>query len=1039
MLKNNQENRRYHYINLLLILILGLAPLLWFKEGCLIKSEDLSIPLSLGEWQTYLYSWFNQRATGTYPIDNFAALFFLLMPSALQKIGFSIITSQKIHFIFWFMLSGFSLYYLLCALRKGKTPHPLLVLPAISFYMFNLYLEPVWLGFNIANLSAYAGLPLLAGLFLNGLRTGKMLKYLSLAGLVGVLLSGVGVNPPIMYVVFLFFFFWVVYSLIMQVWLKKSVSLRRFIGFLVLFIMVLGVINVFWIYPQAMRLKNTAEIKPLSDYKASVEEGIKERSKYTSLLNVLRFQAAWTWHEDYEDDPYVLYSDFYKKNNFFVFLSLLPVVLIFISVFCLRDNEYLPFFIILSFLGIIFSVGVHPPFGGFNLFFIKNIPGFWMIRSPWYKWSLFTTLGFSVLLYFVMAYLVKLAGEKKGRSVKLSGIILAVFILLYAYPVLTGKMFTTKEERHYIPPNYIQIPEYAFEAADWLNSQPEYFRIMVLHSVSRRITTWGYAGYEPVLAYFTNKPIITPIMQASFGSPYSIPNFENLLYSWLYVDKYYIDEKEKREHIYTQDSPYIASKILPLFNIKYLLYESDLRWDFYDRYESPEFVEEKLNLQQGIKEAKTFGKWKFYLLNNTLSHGFLTNKVNIISGDLAAYEALSRTNIFEYNNIFEKQARESFLAEINSRGLINKVIYYNQAHLPANYKAAGYLLLDTDNEDIFYKKEVADEAALKKIRIDFEDSSLETDNDKKDLYYFKNNKVPLTAEINLKDKRALRVNLKVMAYSQTNDRFIDVYLNDKVLKKVYVKTNTPVLIRLEALELKPGRNFLKFIANDSEVNRQLALSRQMDIYMNEYNCSLILDEALSGKVSLYPKPLNQIGRLPAAITLKAGQRSLSLAYSKSSLEYKSPIHNFSRGENRISFLQYQDEGYYLLLGPEFTAPAEILNLQEEQLSPVHFELKDKKYQKKWQFLFFLESYDPYWQTALKEAHHGKASYENHFIADGYANGWLLDGQQKVGQPLTLVIKYSVQRQFWAGLAISLTLFIFCLLGLLFSWADRRSK
>ena len=1037
MQKNNKNNQvTFIIINVLIIIILGLVPLLWFKDNQLIKSEDLSIPLSLSEWRSYLYSWFNQRATGTYPIDNFAALFFLFMPAFLQKIGLSILSAQKIQFIFWFMLSGFSIYYLLASFERGKHPRPLIVLPAVVFYMFNLYLEPVWLGFNIANLSAYVGLPFLAGFVINAIHTKRYLKYLSLAGLLGLILSGVGVNPPIMYVVVCFMALWLIYCFVIHVIKTKQITAVRFISFVLLLVLIITLVNAFWIYPQANRLLNSSELKPLSTYKESVEEGIRERSKYSSLLNVLRFQAAWTWYEYYEDDPYVLYSDFYQHNKLFIILSILPVLIVFLSAFNLKGQVYLPFFISLSIIGIIFAAGIHAPFSAINTFLVKHLPGFWMIRSPWYKWSLFTTLGFSVCMYYAAKRAFSLLSEKK-IVVSFLSVAVSTLLLVYAFPIASGRMFTSKEERHYIPSNHIEIPPYVFDAAKWFDSQSDYYRIMVLNSSARRITDWGYAGYEPVLAYFTQKPIITPVMQASFGSAYSIPNFGNLLYNWLYIDKEHKDEKVKRLHISNQNSPYVAEKILPMFNVKYLLHEGDLRWDFYDSYESPEFVADKLKLQKGVKLDKVFGKWKIYSINKTLPHSFLADKVNIIYGDVECFEALSRTPIFEYNNVFKAHMSASLVEQLKSDNLISKVIYYNQDTLCAKYKASEYLLLDTDNKELFYKKEVAGQIAGKKIKIRFLPESYSEKDDEKKLNFFKNNKAPMILEVDLKQKKPSRVNLKLTSFSQGQDRFIDIYLNDKLIKKFYSKRNAESIIKLEALTLSPGKNILKLVPNDSEIRGKLSLADKVEIYTYEFNCDLTIESDFRGSVSLYPKPIENLKSLPKAVTFKENDKTLKLAYNAKDSEYKSAAYNITKGKKSISFLQYQDEGYYLLIAPESAQTSEIMPLEEFQMSPVSLKLCDKRYLSKWKFLFFLESYDPFWTAGLRGVRHSINKYETHFIGNGYANAWLLDGEQKVGQQLTIMLEYGVQRQFWAGLAVSTVIFIFCTLGLLLGIFRRK--
>jgi hypothetical protein len=354
------------------------------------------------------------------------------------------------------------------------------------------------------------------------------------------------------------------------------------------------------------------------------------------------------------------------------------------------------------------------------------------------------------------------------------------------------------------------------------------------------------------------------------------------------------------------------------------------------------------------------------------------------------------------------------------------------------YKAQECLLLDTANEDIFYTKEVTDEINTKNIRIKFLPDSYLKSTSKKKANIFKDQKVAMLAEIDLRQKSPARVNLKLTSFSQDEDRFIDIYLNDKLIKKFYSKRNTNVLIKLEALTMNSGKNILKFVPNDSEINGKLSLADKVEIYTYEFNCDLVIESDFRGRVSLYPKPIENL-KLPKSVTFKENNKTLRLAYNAKDSEYKSSVYNISKGKKSMSFLQYQDEGYYVLIAPEHMPSCQRLPLKETLISPVSLEFTTNKYLSKWKFLFFLESSDPYWTARLKGAHHDVNKYETHFMANGYANAWLLEGQQKVGQQLTIMLKYSVQRQFWAGLGMSVSIFIFCMLGLLSGILRRKGE
>ena len=1032
--------KRRSTINLLIIIVLGLCPLLWFKSGFLIKSEDIGIPLNYGEWTNYLFSWFGQRATGIYPVDNFAAIFFLSLPAVLQKAGLSIIASQKIQFIFWFMLSGFSIYYLIVALNKGKHPNSLIVLPAVVFYMFNLYLEPVWLGFNIANLSAYVGIPFLAGLVINAINSKRYFKYLSLAGLLGIILSGVGVNPPIMYVAVLFMVLWLAYCFIIHVIKIKTVTPARFITFVLFLVLIVTLVNAFWIYPQAKRLLHSTELKPLTEYKETVEEGIKERSKHTSLLNVSRFQAAWTWYEDYEDDPYVLYSEFYKKNKFFILLSIIPVIIVFLSCFNLKGQVYLPFYILLSLAGIIFATGIHAPFSTLNTFLVKYIPGFWMIRSPWYKWSLFTVLGFSVCIYYLAKKVFSLWPKQKLTFSFLS-VFVSVLFLIYAFPIASGRMFTSEEERHYIPPQHIKIPAYVFEAAQWFNNQKDFYRIMLLHSNARRITDWGYSGYEPVLSYFTHKPLIVPIAADSYGSPYSIPKFKNLLYRWLYIDKEGKSERESLVNVKRQNSDKVAISILPMFNIKYLLYEGDIRWSFYDHYESPEFIEAKLALQKGVNLVKKFGKWKIYEIDKKLDHIYAASKINILDGDLEMLEALSRTNLLNYNNVFAHDIDDSFFVYIKKLNLIDKTFFYNRVNFDNETRKNSYTLLSTKDADIFSIKDVPDAAAGRNIEMKFNKDTYELYQiNERNYYSFKADGSALEAEIVNNGNSDTLINLRLNCLNGS-DKFIDVYLNDCLIKRIFVEKSENNDIKLESLNIKSGHNYITFSAPRSEDNSITAFASNINYYCYEFITSLNFAKNGNYLVELYTFPVNQVEDLDKSKEFYVNDNVLRLDYNESNTAYTSTKKaKFYRGKNVIRFLRQKQEDYYVLIRP-LSSPQdnEFFELKFHFLNPVEYEVEFDGIDAECLFLFFNEAYDSNWIAADRQTNN---VIINHFTANGYANGWLLNELQNNGQTKYVMLKYKIQDQFYAGLRISSPIIIICFIGtvvIFFSGLNNKRK
>ncbi len=1065
MLKRKRKNFVY---SLIIIFVLGLVPLLWFKGGYLIKSEDVGLPLNFSEWMSYTYAWFNQRATGTYPIDNFSALFFLFIPAILQKIGLSLLLAQKIHFIFWFMMPGFALFYLLLAIFDGKFPHPLIVLTAVGFYMFNLYLEPVWLGFSIANLSAYTALPFLMGFFINGLRTKKFLKYISLSGLIAILLSGIGVNPPIAYVCLVIFGLWVLYNFIFLVLLKREVNYRKFLKFLLLFALVIILVNAFWIYPQGMRYLKSAQLKQqLQLYRQSVEEGyqgIMERSKYTSLLNVLKLQGAWTWYEDYDNDPYVLYSERYQKSILFLILSILPVTFAFLSIFNLKRTKYALFFIFMALIGIMFSVGMHhmlpdpipedfnypedcsPAPLSFIYKFFLNVPGFWIVRSPWYKWTLLTVLGLAVMIGVSVKGLLQKFKNRPFIS-KVLPVLLFLSIMLYAYPIIIGSMFTTKEQRTYVPSNLIKIPQHVYKASEWLSEKKDFFRIMILPSMQRRITYWGYTGYEPVVSYFTEKPIITPVIEGTFGSAYSIPNIDNLLYNWLYinVDRTSKDDIEKKKNAELQKSHLVATKILPFFNIGYLLHEQDVRWDFYDKYESPDFVRNKLALQEGISLERSFGKWDFYKIESKIPHIYATKDITLIDGGIEALEPLSRTDFFDYNLVFKSYISSQALSFLEKQNIFDSVIYYNCKDIPNEQYDYTCLLLSTEDNNIFYKKEVLDRNLKDKLKISFVNDTFIKD---KQRYWMEGLGLSLEVKIINETNEKIYTNLKFSCSSFKIKRGLYVYLNDSPfpLHKTMLDADEDMQVKLKNLELEPGENILSFRTNQESIlhkgfKRGISFKNDFVLYLYEFNTNVKIPSKGPFYVYLYPYPINDINFLPPLKQITVNHKIAPLKFNDEKIEYaRENAFSFNKSFNSLKFIRNRDENYYLLIVSKAPKVAqELINVEVATDNPVRYILDINQGREKSYVLILNESFDENWRAYYLISSGRYEEIKTHFIINGYANAWCVNRQENDRQSSTVMLKYVAQNQFWIGITVATPVFLFCTLGCIFSLKKRKKE
>ena len=160
-----KNNDPYIY---LIIFLLGLSPLLWFQPGQIINGGDMNLAINPADFAyRLLHTWDNRDFAG---LDNSQSIP-LFFPYALsftlfQYFGFSLPTIQKIWFILIFVLSGFSMYYLVFSLTKNRFAG---FISAI-FFMYNIPKVDRWFAGDFHAVLMFGILPLTLIFFIKGLK-----------------------------------------------------------------------------------------------------------------------------------------------------------------------------------------------------------------------------------------------------------------------------------------------------------------------------------------------------------------------------------------------------------------------------------------------------------------------------------------------------------------------------------------------------------------------------------------------------------------------------------------------------------------------------------------------------------------------------------------------------------------------------------------------------------------------------------------------------------------------------------------------------
>jgi len=581
--------------NILLILVIGLLSITWFKGRFLINYGDHSLPLSpIWNFQNNIYMWSHQYATGLSVPRVLPGYLYFAFFAFFEALGFSMVVAEKILYYFLFTFSGLSMYYLMTALVDRRNRY-IAGLAAALFYMFNFFpIFAFWRQFTGVSY-LYALVPMVLGLYIKGLNT-KKIKYIFLILLLLLLFSALALNPS--YVVILWF---VLFSyFIFHVFQRQRKYAELGTAFKlsgVLLVLWVG-LNLWWILPIVLNIRS--EIAAATAIGGSVE-AYTVWSSQTSFLNLFRLLGPWTFTEfGWGGDPYFSWAWVYSTPGFLVlsFISAILAVLPFLT-----KQRYKPLFFFgpLLLLGLFLLKGMHSPFGGINKWMFLNIPLSEIFRVQYDKFGTVVALSYAVLVgvgFGVVYHFLK----KHGRHCIPKILIAVLFVLLfgvYMWPYWTGDIIYAGGK--ITPSARILVPTYYYRAGEWVQKQLHEFRILSLPHQEGAAYNWehGYMGSDDPTVHFLQKPILSPTVNVG----------DRTTSSYL---------RDLVDLFYRQNTPKTVGEILGLTNIRYILVHNDI--NYYINTPNPkikaEDIKSMLDSQSGIFLEQTFGKLDFYRISD---------------------------------------------------------------------------------------------------------------------------------------------------------------------------------------------------------------------------------------------------------------------------------------------------------------------------------------------------------------------------------------------------------------------------------------
>ncbi len=493
-------------LEVLIVGLTGLTPFLWFRAPWLMNGNDTSWPSNAGEWfAARLFMW-DPRDNGGHDFgSSVAGLEWHALQTLLAHTSLSPTLQEKAFLSFWYVAAGLSMY----AAMRYFTRDAIATYVGVLLYQFNpvLITGALYENASVSNIAVYAVTPALAASLVATMRRDvPLLRGVGTFGLLALVASPVGMLPPLLIALFLVL---ATITLVVFALNRGPSRLRRFgIGATALAASYVAV-NLFWIVPLGEYILNTVRESggtSLNDF--GYPDWVVSQTAHDSLFVVLRMLGSWDWFQTFAGAPFDWYADTYLHQPAFVAIGTIIFLGSIMAVTMTRFRRHRTVAIASTAvvaLCAFFSAGAHAPTGTVFLWLHTHVPGFQVIRSPWFMFEQFLPLAYGIGFGLAVSEVVR-RGPRLTRSLVTATAV--VSILVYAFPLLNGAFL--KPGRENIPGFVVRYPWYVPVAARYLAGRTGRYLAFPILSLSPSIFAWRdgpFISSSPITGLFTSRPM----------------------------------------------------------------------------------------------------------------------------------------------------------------------------------------------------------------------------------------------------------------------------------------------------------------------------------------------------------------------------------------------------------------------------------------------------------------------------------------------------------------------------------------------------
>ena len=406
-----------------------------------------------------------------------------------------------------------------------------------------------------------------------------------------------------------------IFELVRAIGRRTFNDLWRLVGYLIITAIGFVILNAYSIIPyiatfmkqDVFSITNNAVI-------AQNKAWLEAVSQATSFLNIFRLQGVPDWYSGSNGINLVhSYASNYLSNPIYIILSFVfPLLIVtpFILAKTKQQKKLISFVGLTMLLAMFFMGGSHKPLGFVYEFIYENLPGFFIFRSPYYKFGAAFFICASTLMAFTLSVLIEKVMAKLSDKIRFwASSLIIVFLIMtwfgyHSVIFLPDKIFSWQKGLT----TKLKVPEYVNSFSLWANNTDlKGSRILLVPPINE---SWQNDAYNWGYWSLTNLPSV--ISNQSFVAGDGLTVGENY-----WVGKLYSFIKEgKEKEVY--DLSY-------RLGIDYFLLRQDVLSDSsWSAASSPKQYEEILNGFSTLQIIKSFDKWVVYKFSRETTPKFKT-------------------------------------------------------------------------------------------------------------------------------------------------------------------------------------------------------------------------------------------------------------------------------------------------------------------------------------------------------------------------------------------------------------------------------